>query len=461
MIRNNHQKFTMAVALITSAAFLSACGKTEVASNANQTVAKTVSVTTAKAETRPIAGYLEATGSISADDSSAVAPQVSGQVLTTPVDVGAFVRQGDVLVQLNPRDAQLRLDQARSGEMQALAGLKQAQARVGLSEGGTFDPNNVPEVLAAFQAYEAAQSQVQNALANVENLEAQARLAEDTARRYGNLLKTGDASQLLYNQHRTQAAAARKQVDAAKASVNSLRSQANASKRQYEAAINIAKQSNQGVYSAQASYDNAKTQVAIAEKALADTAIRAPFSGFISERLVAAGEYVTTSSKLVTLVKTNPIRMILQIPETDTAKVSVGVGVSISTAAYPGRQFAGRITAINPSLDQQSRAVSIEASIDNDENLLKPNMFATGRILQSGTVSGVFIPKVAVQSNTSTDSKRVFVIVDGKARIVVVQTGIEEADHIQITSGLDGTETVAVSGFNELFDGVPVAVTAQ
>lgn len=461
MKRNNYPIFTGGLVAILFVVSMSACGKKDAAANSNSAEPKTVSISTAKAESRPIAGYLEATGNLSADDSSAVAPQVSGQVQNTLVDVGAFVKQGDALIQLNPRDFQLQLEQAKASELQALAGLKQAQARIGLTEGGTFDPNNVPEVLAAYQAYEASLAQITNAEANVENLEAQARLAEDTARRYGNLLKTGDASQLLYNQNRTQAEAARKQVDAAKAGVASLRSQANASRRQYEAAINSAKQSNQGIMSAQASYSNAKTQVTIAEKALSDTTIRAPFSGFISERLVAAGEYVTTSSKLVTLVKTNPIRIVLQVPETETSKVSVGVGVSITTAAYPERQFSGRVNAINPSLDQRSRAVSIEALIDNSENLLRPNMFATGRILQSGSVSGVFVPKAAVENNTSTDSKRVFVIVDGKAKLVVVQTGIEEADHIQITSGLTGEEVVAISGFGELFDGIPVAASAQ
>lgn len=461
MKRNNNPIFIGGLAAILLAVSFSACSNKDSAANANSAEPKTASITTAKAETRPIAGYLEATGDLSADDSSSVAPQVAGQVQSTLVDVGAFVKQGDALIQLNPRNFQLQLEQAKASELQALAGLKQAQARIGLTEGGTFDPNNVPEVLAAYQAYEASLAQITNAEANVDNLEAQARLAEDTARRYGNLLKTGDASQLLYNQNRTQAEAARKQVEAAKAGVASLRSQANASRRQYEAAINTAKQSNQGIMSAQASYSNAKTQVTIAEKALADSTIRAPFSGFISERLVAAGEYVTTSSKLVTLVRTNPIRLNLQLPEPDTSKIRVGIPVSITVSAYSGRQFAGRISAINPSLDSNSRSVIAEAQIDNSENLLRPNMFASGRILQEGSVSGVFVPKTAVSANNNTDSKRIFVIVDGVARLKVIQTGIEEGDHIQIISGLEGNETVAVSSLNELFDGMPVQVTAQ
>ncbi len=447
---------------LSGTVLLSGCGSGAKADqNANQVAEKSVEVTTAKADKRAVSTYLEATGSLIADDSSEVASQVAGQVLSTPVDVGAFVSQGSVIIQLNTRDAQLKLEQAKASEQQALAALKQAQARLGLSEGGKFDPESVPEVLAAYQNYQAMLDQVRNSEANVENLEAQARLAEDTARRYGNLLKTGDASQLLYNQQRTQAEAARKQVDAAKAGVNSLKSQANASKRQYEVAINTAKQNNQGISSAQANLKSAQTQVAIAEKAVSDNTIRAPFSGFISERKVSIGEYVTTSTSLVTLVRTNPIKLNLQIPEADSSKVRTGMSVSINVAAYPDRQFAGIVTAINPTLVATSRAVIVEAQINNSENLLRPNMFATGRLLQPGGTEGVFVPKTAVSANNNTDSKRIFIIVDGKAKLVVIQTGAEEGNFVQIVSGLEGTETVATSNVNQLFDGVAVNTVGQ
>ena len=144
--------------LISGTAFLSGCGssaKADQNANANQVAEKTIDITSAKAEKRAVSSFLEATGNLNADDSSEVASQVAGQVLSTPVDVGAYVSQGSVIIQLNTKDAQLRLDQAKASEQQALAALKQAQARLGLSEGGSFDPNNVPEVLAAYQNYQA------------------------------------------------------------------------------------------------------------------------------------------------------------------------------------------------------------------------------------------------------------------------------------------------------------------
>ena len=439
------------------AVFTAACGGNAQADSKTEAPAdKSVAVTTALAEIRPVGSYLQATGSLMADDSSAVASQVSGKVLSTPVDVGAFVQQGAVIVQLDTQDAQLRLQQAQAGEQQALAALNQAKAKIGMSGGDTFDPNTVPEVLQAYQNYQASISQIKNAEAQLANTEAQLRLALDTARRYGNLARTGDASELLYNQHRTQAEQAQTQVNSAREQVKTLQAQSLGAKRQYEVTINTAKQNNQGIESALANYRNAQTQTAMAQKAIADSTIRAPFSGFISDRSVAAGEYVTPASPLVTLVRTNPIKINFQIPETETSKVKVGLPVSVSVSAYPDRNFAGRVSAVGPTLDAGSRALVVEAEINNSENLLRANMFATGKILQEGGENAVFVPKTAVIEDKNTNSRRVFIVKDGVARLVVIQTGEDEGEMVRVTTGLEGTETVITSNLAELFDGVAV-----
>ena len=132
------------------------------------------------------------------------------------------------------------------------------------------------------------------------------------------------------------------------------------------------------------------------------------------------------------------------------------MSVSVSVAAYTDRNFAGRVTAISPSLDSGSRAVIVEAEINNSENLLRANMFATGKILQEGGENAVFVPKTAVLEDRNTNSRRVFIVQDGVARLVVVQTGEEEGEMVRVTSGLEGTETVATSNVSQLFDGIPV-----
>lgn len=459
----NYQNLSAAASLtLIFAVFLSGCGKKETAStNSNTKNPTTVQIQAAQVELRQVGRYIDATGNLIADESSNVASLVSGKVISTPADVGQYVNQGDVLIQLDARDSQFRLQQAQAAQQQAVAAVRQAQAKLGLGEGGKFDPNTVPEVLAANQTYLAALAQVKNAEAQVENLQAQAKLAQDTARRYGNLYRSGDASQLFFAQKQTEAEAAQKQVKAAQENVNSLKAQSLAGRRQYEAAINNARQGSQGIEAAQAQLKNAETQISIEQKAINDATIRAPFSGFISARPVAVGEFITSQTTLATIVRNNPIKVSLQIPEAEARNARVGMSVSATVAAYPERQFAGTITAINPSLEEASRAVTVEAQIQNGENLLRPNMFAQARILQAGGEQGVFVPKTAISTDKNTNSSRVYIINNnGTARLVIVQIGEEEGDLIRVTNGLEGAEKVAVSNVSQLFDGAPVEIIA-
>lgn len=437
-----------------------ACGKKQTAeTTANiqvKTGASNVEVTTVRAISRQVPGFIQATGTLVADEQSDVAPQTSGQVIATLVDVGAFVNQGDVIARLNDRDAQLRLQQARAGEQQAQAAVRQAEARIGLTSGGQFSAQNVPEVRAAQQNFEAAQAQIRNIEAQINNAETQARLAADTARRYGNLLATGDTPRVVYNQYQTQAESAREQVNAIRAQANAVRAQAGASRQQYEAAINNATQNNQGVAAAQSAVETARAATAIAQKAVNDTTVRAPFAGYISDRPTANGEYVTPSSRIATLVRTNPIKVNIQLPESDAARAKIGMSVSISVSAYPERQFAGQVTALNPTLDAVSRAVTVEAQIENQGNVLRPNMFATARILQPGGSQSIFVPRSAVLPDPTTNTATVYVIENGVARARAVQTGQEENDTIQIITGVSEGETVAASNVEQLLDGVTV-----
>ena len=143
------------------------------------------------AENRSVEASVQVTGSFVAKETSDVAPETGGRVIQTPVDVGDFVKRGQVIARLEDRDAKLRLDQAAAAEQQSEASLRQAQSRIGLGQNQQFNPDNVPEVLSA--------------KANADSAVAQARLAEADAQRYANLLKTGDVSQSAYEKFRTQA----------------------------------------------------------------------------------------------------------------------------------------------------------------------------------------------------------------------------------------------------------------
>ena len=147
----------------------------------------------------------------------------------------------------------------------------------------------------------------------------------------------------------------------------------------------------------------------------------------------------------------------IQVAEADVPLVALGRGVTIQVDAYRDRRFAGTVTAINPSLDPTSRAATVEASIENSNNALRSGMFATARITKEGGGTGVFIPKSAIYDDQATQSYRAFVIVDGIAKLRVLQLGTEEGEYQQILSGIEADETVATSNLEQLYEGAKVA----
>lgn len=402
--------------------------KEEGRGGANAGDAAPVVVTTAKAVAREVPSYIQSTGSLVAEETSDVASQASGQVVATPVGVGAFVRQGDVIARLNDRDARLRLQQAQAGVQQAVAGVRQAEARLGLRPGGNFDASAIPEA--------------RGATANLEQAQAELRLAEANERRYRALVETGDTAVSTYDQFRTQRDTARARV--------------NAARQQLESALNTARQSNQAIQTAEAAVSSARAQVAIAQKAVADAVIRAPYAGYVSNRPIAVGEYVTPSGIVATVLRTNPIKLQLQVQEAEVPFITPGMGVSLEVEAHRERKFAGRVTAVNPAIDPVSRAATVEAAVENGDNALRSGMFATARLSRQGGNKAVFVPRAAVVSDQNTQSYRVFVIDKDTAKLRVVQIGAEEGEWVQILSGVNADETVATSNLQQLFEGALV-----
>src|SRR5439155_773204 len=105
----------------------------------------------------------------------------------------------------------------------------------------------------------------------------------------------------------------------------------------------------------------AQARVSLARKALADTAVRAPFAGVVAERLASVGDYVTKGMKVATVVRVNPLRVRLTIPEQFVSVVAVGQPVTFEVDAYAGRQFEGRVKYVSPALQADQRALTVDA----------------------------------------------------------------------------------------------------
>ena len=421
------------IAAVFSVSF-AACGKSESANGQNggkpeTEKPQTISISVGKAAAREIPAYIQATGSLTADETSDIAPKAAGKVVNIYANVGQFVSKGSLIAKLDDNEAKLRVAESQAAVKQAQAGVGQAEARLGLAPNGTFNSSTIPEVRVANANYEQALAQLRQAEAN--------------EKRYRDLVETGDVAMITYEQYRTNRDTARAQV--------------NAAKQNLEVAVNAAKQNNQAIKAAQAAVESARTQVATAQAAVDDLVIRAPFSGYISARPTAVGEYVTTASPVATVLRTNPIKVQIQVPEADVPFISIGRAVQVQVDAYPDRTFGGTVSAVNPAIDPASRAATIEAQIENNDNALRTGMFATVKIIRQGGSTGVFVPKSAVYNDQATQSYRVFVIQDNVAKLRVVQIGTEENDYVQIVSGVNADETVATGNLEQLYEGAKVS----
>ena len=368
-----------AVGLIAVA--LSGCRDTAVEPVTQARAAISVSVAPVAGTDEPVT--IEATGSFQADESSDVAPEASGRVVATPVDVGQYVRQGAILVRLQGVDAGLRLDEARAAVTRAEASVKLA--------------------------------------------ESQNELAQTTAQRYASLLATGDVSRTVADQARTEA-----------------------------------EPQLQNVNTARATLAQARAQLALAEKAVSDVVVAAPFDGFISERKVSLGEYVQPSTAVVTLLKINPLRLQLRIPGVQAGQIAIDQNVTATVDAYPDKSFAGRVTAVNPQISAESRSFLVEARVPNPQAVLKPGMFAVATIDQGRTQRILMVPRRAVIEDLNTNSYRVYVVdKDNRARVRVVQLAARQhGESIRILGGLQEQERVALSNLADLYDGAEVTIAS-
>ena len=415
-MQSNLKLVALMLLLVAAAVFAASCGGSKAnvrkeAANAN-TDPPVVEVSTAAAIKRELPRFFEATGSLAGDEQTDVAPQTAGKVVAVGVDIGSYVKRGQMLVRLDDAELKLRVDQATAQVEQAKAAVRQAEEKIGLKSGQAFDPNRVADVAAAKVALE---------------------LADKNLNRAEKLIESGDVSRQFYDEQRSR----RDQL-----------------KEQYDVAVAQARQNYAAVDVARTNVANAQAQLALAQKNLSYAVIPAPIDGFVTERTADLGEYVSPQQKVVTIVRTNPLRIRIDIPEQSIPEVKVGQSVSIATSAWPDKNFAGRVARIAPNVSATSRTMTVEAEIENSSNVLKPGQFATVRILQDRAEPAVLIPARAVV--TETGVSHVFVVKNGHAEQRLVQVGQTDGDLIEVKNGVAADEQVATSNLQQLSDGIAV-----
>lgn len=209
-----------------------------------------------------------------------------------------------------------------------------------------------------------------------------------------------------------------------------------------------------------AEFEAQKAAYELAKLDLEYTSIRAPISGFISERMVRAGNLVTLHQPVYHITSYDPLLAVLHVPERELRVLSKGLQVSMSVDAWPGESFAGEVIRISPVIDTNTGTFRVTTQINDHGQMLKPGLFGRVEILYDLHKDVPVIPRSAVI--TEDELSHVFVInEDGNANRRGVQLGFEANGLVEVTEGLAKGETVVTAGKGSLSDGSRVEVVGQ
>jgi RND family efflux transporter MFP subunit len=341
------------------------------------------------------------TGTLAADEHVVLGTKVAGRVAELLVDLGSRVRRGQVVARLDPTDAKLRVDQA-------VAGLQQARARLGLSPQGTDDRIDPERTALVIQA-RAVLDEAKVSRDRMERLEKQGLVA-------------------------------RAQLDAAVSALG-------VAEGRYQDAI-------EEVRNRQAVLLQRRSELELARQQLTDTSVSSPIDGAVNERKASVGEFLAAGAPVATVVKLHPLRLRLAVPEREASGVRTGQPVAVTVEGVTG-EHRGRVVRMSPAITEQSRTLMVEAEIPNEKGTLRPGAFAEADIIVAGDLRVVTVPQTAVV--TFAGVEKVMTVEKDRAVEVRVRTGRRLGDRVEILAGLNaGAPVVAQPG--NLTGGQPVTV---
>ncbi len=208
---------------------------------------------------------------------------------------------------------------------------------------------------------------------------------------------------------------------------------------------------------AEARARSTQADLQLATVRLERTVVRAPFSGVVGQRFVSLGDYVTTSTELVSLQTVDPQRAAFDVPERYARELGVGQQVDFRVAAYPDRVFTGTVDFVDPVVRLPGRTIMVKAVVDNDDRSLAPGMFIEARLATDVRPEAVVVPEDAILPLQGATF--VWAVKDGQATRRQVELGVRTPGFVEIESGVEAGEQVVVGGLERLFEGAPVMPT--
>lgn len=369
---------------------------------------ESVAVETTIAQTASLESAKELTGTTEPVRQVSLRSQAEGQLVSLSVDVGDRVTTGQSLGQVDDRVLAAQVQQAEAELASRRSAVAEAQAEV----------SDVQAQVAQLQV------QLQQAIADAERFQ---RLADEGA------ITTQQAEQA-----QTARLAAEQAVRSAEERVRT---------RQ------------QAVVAAQAQVTAQQATLAEIQQRRAFSALNAPISGAVLERLRQPGDLVRPGEEILTLGDFRNIKVVVPVSELDLAAVQVGQSVPVRLDAFPDRTFTGRVERIAPIADATARLVPVEIFLPNNEGLITAGLLA--RVSFQASPNQVIVPERALEVGTG-EAPAVFVLQAGETPTVqqrVVEVGDRAKGNVEILSGIEPGETVVVRSSAPLNDGQTVRLS--
>lgn len=188
-----------------------------------------------------------------------------------------------------------------------------------------------------------------------------------------------------------------------------------------------------------------------------NTYLTSPISGVITAKNYNDGDMYSGQLPVLTVMQINPVKILVNISESYFTNIKVGMPVEISLDVYPGERFNGKVSLIYPTIDERTRTFPVEIKLPNNNNRVRPGMFARVQ-MNFGTINHVVVPDRAVVKQVGSGSRFVYVYKDGKVSYNEVKLGQRFENEYELISGVSSGAFVVVAGQSKLTDGAEVKV---
>ncbi len=364
--------------------------------------------------------------------------KISGYVKVQPVDIGDRVSLGQVLVEIDAPEFEHDLKEAEAAVAQAQAVIAQMAARVTTAKAD----------------YDAAIANITLTKAELEKATSYLKFREIQFQRISDLYAKKSIDARRVDETEEQRDAARSAENAARAAIGSAKAQAAAAEARIASA-------EADVRDAEAKLRLAQAKVGKAQVYVDYTKIISPYDGVVTRRSFHVGEFIRAADQggsipLLTVARTDLMRVIVQVPERDVPYTNVGDSAAVDVDVLPGETFTGFVARIANSEDRSTKTMRTEIDLKNPKNRLRDGMFGRVTIQLDDGGKGLTLPSSSVVTDPGSKKPAVFVVRNGKAYRTPVEIGQDDGARIEILSGLTADDHVVVRPPSDLVDGVLV-----